>query len=142
LDHVGDGPVFDEPPVADDREDVGGLFDLTQLAATDENSFASRGEVTHELTDFDDAGRIETVRRLVEHDHVWVAEQRCPYSEPLLHAERVRAETVRPAVAQVTISRTSSTRPSAVPATLASILRFLRPEKVGKNFGVSTSAPT
>ena len=49
------------------------------------------GQALDELADLDDPGRVEAVRRLVEHDEPRPAEQRERDAEALLHAQRERA---------------------------------------------------
>ena len=55
---------------------------------------ALRRELAHELPDLADPRRIETVGRLVEDQHVRLAEQGLRDPEPLPHPERVRRDLV------------------------------------------------
>ena len=81
----------DRAAAVDDHDVVGGLRDLGQHVAGDEDRAAFGGERAQEVAQPADALRVEAVRRLVEHEHARVAEQRGREPEPLAHAERVAA---------------------------------------------------
>jgi hypothetical protein len=92
-----DRALGDQAPAADDRRAVAHELDLGQQVRADQHGRAARGELLDELADLDDAGRVEAVGRLVEHDEPRAAEQRQREAEALLHAEREgSASRVRP----------------------------------------------
>ena len=68
---------------------VDGLRDLGEQVAGDEHGAAARRLLAHHAAHPGDAGRVEAVRRLVEQQHLGVAEQRRGDAQALLHAHRV-----------------------------------------------------
>jgi hypothetical protein len=65
--------------------------DLGQDVARHEHRHATLGgEVSDQLPDLDDAGRIEAVGRLVEHEEIGLVEQGAREREPLEVAKRQR----------------------------------------------------
>lgn len=73
---------------ADDHDLVDGLLDLTQQVTRDQHRPAARGEVPEEATQPRDALGVEAVRRLVEDQHLRVAQQCRGQGEALPHTER------------------------------------------------------
>ncbi len=73
----------------DDHHVVDGLCDLREHVARDEDRPALGRERAEEVAKPPDALRIEPIRRLVEHEHLGIAEQRGGEAEPLPHPERV-----------------------------------------------------
>ena len=107
----------DEAAAVDDHDLVDGLRDLGEDVARDEDRPAPRRERAQEVAEPADPLRVETVRRLVEHEHLGVAEERrrearaaaaCRASSPS------RAACPRPSCRRA--SRTSSTRERGMPA--------------------------
>ena len=91
-DEVGGRRVGDQPTAADDDQVVRGQRHLGQQVRGDEHGPALRGQVLHERADPVDALRVEPVDRLVEQQHLRVAQQGAGQAEPLLHAERELAD--------------------------------------------------
>ena len=90
-----------------------------------------------------DAGRVEAVGRLVEDEHVRIAQQRGGDREALAHAHRVALHAPIGGVASgPTWSSTSSTRDSGWPPAAASTRRWLRPLRPGWKLASSSTAPT
>ena len=71
---------------------VGDLLDLAQHVRRHEHGAALIGERAHEQTDPADALGVEAVRRLVEHQHARVAQQRFGDRQAVLHTERQAAD--------------------------------------------------
>ena len=92
--HVVDAPFEHELAAVDDRDAVAGVLDLGEQVARHEHGAALGAEAAQQLADLADAGRVEPVRRFVEHEQRRVLEQRGREAEPLLHAERVAAHFV------------------------------------------------
>ncbi len=72
---------------------VGGQRHLAHQMGRDEDGTALGREHLHQVADPVDALRVETVDRLVEQQHLGVAEQRRRDPEPLPHTERETAGT-------------------------------------------------
>ena len=87
--HLGDRRLLDQPAAVDDHDAVDRLRDLGEHVARDEDRAALGGERAQEVAQPPDPGRVEAVRRLVEHEHLRVAEQRRREAEALPHPERV-----------------------------------------------------
>ena len=84
--------LLDQPTAVDDPDPGRESIDLGQDVARHEDGHAALpGEVTDQLADLDDPGRVEAVRRLVEHEQLGLVEQRPREREPLQVAERERA---------------------------------------------------
>src|SRR4051794_16734697 len=88
------------PTAVDDADVIASVLDLRQKVARDEHRAAFGAERSNQLAHLDDAGRVETVRRLVEHEEIRVLEQHRCHAEPLLHAERIRRVTTIGAFAE------------------------------------------
>ena len=72
-----------------DADAVGQVRDLGEDMARHEDGHAALvGKRAQQLADLDDAGRVERVGRLVEHEHVGRVQERTGEREPLLVAER------------------------------------------------------
>lgn len=65
---------------------------LVHQVAGDEDGAALAGQPPHQLTDPDDAFRVQSVRRFVQHHHLRISEQRRGNTETLAHAERERLD--------------------------------------------------
>ena len=78
-----------ESPPLDDHDLVHRLGDLREHVARDQDRAALRGESAQEVAQPADPLRIETVRGLVEDQHLGIAEQPGGQPEPLAHSERV-----------------------------------------------------
>ena len=76
---------------ADDHELVGGVLHLAHQVAGDEDGAALGGQPADQLADPVHAFGVEAVDRLVEQQHLRVAQQRAGDAEPLAHAQRERA---------------------------------------------------
>ena len=87
-------------PVVEDHDAVGDLLHLVELMARDQHGAALAGEVAEEAAQPADAVGIEPVGRLVEHEHLRVAEQRRGQAEALPHAQRVAADLALAGIAQ------------------------------------------
>ncbi|EPJ35721.1 putative Bacitracin transport ATP-binding protein BcrA [Streptomyces afghaniensis 772] len=82
-----DTHVRQELPAPDDDEMVGGQRHLAHQMGGDEDRTALRGECLHQVAHPEDALGVEAVDRLVEQQHLRVAEQRGGDAQPLSHAE-------------------------------------------------------
>ncbi len=80
-------------PARDDEHVVDGLRDLGEHVAGDEHRAPARGLLAHHAAHPGDARRVEAVGRLVEDQHLGVAEQRRRDRQPLAHAHRVALHT-------------------------------------------------
>ena len=84
----------DQAAPADDDEVVGGDRHLAHQVAGDEDRAAFGGELPHEGADPADALRVQAVDRLVQQQHLGIAEHRRRDAEPLGHAEREAARSL------------------------------------------------
>jgi hypothetical protein len=87
--HLRHRRVLDELPTVDDHDIVDRLRHLREDVARDENPPAFPGERAEEVTEPADSLRVEAVRRLVEHEHLRIAEKSAGEPQSLAHAERV-----------------------------------------------------
>ncbi|MCF0087411.1 hypothetical protein B0E37_02474 [Streptomyces sp. MH192] len=87
-DEVPHAHVGEELPAADDDEVVGGERHLAHQVGGDEDRTALRREGLHQVPHPEDAFGVEAVDRLVEEQHLGVAEERGGDAEALAHAER------------------------------------------------------
>jgi hypothetical protein len=87
---LGKRRMRDQPPAVDDHDPVCELSHLGEDVAGDEDGPALLDEVAQKAAQPADALRVEAVGRLVEEQHVRVAEQRTRDRQPLPHAERIR----------------------------------------------------
>ena len=78
----------DEPTVVDDDRIVGTVRDLGEQMAGQQHRAAVVGERPQEHAHPLDPGGIESVERLVEHQHLRLADHRGGEVEPLTHAQR------------------------------------------------------
>ena len=85
------GALGDDLAVADDDDLVGDALDLVEQVRAEQHGAALVGVAAQQVAHPADAGRVETVGRLVEDEHLGVAEQRVGDAEPLAHAEGVVA---------------------------------------------------
>src|SRR5581483_9520946 len=92
--------VRDEPAATDHDQVLGGVLHLAHQVRGDEHGTALGGQHLHQVPDPEDALRVEAVDRLVEHQHLGVAEQRRGDAEPLAHAEREAARALLGHLAQ------------------------------------------
>ena len=88
---VREGGLGDGPAVADDDDVVGGLGDLGEDVAGDQDGPSFGGQAAEQVAQPPDALRVQAVGGLVEDQHGRVAEQRGGQAEPLPHAEGVAA---------------------------------------------------
>ena len=88
---LGLGALGDDPAVADHDQVVGDDLDLVQQVRGEQHGAAVVGVPAEQVAHPADAGRVEAVGRLVEDQHLGVADQRGRDAEPLAHAERVVA---------------------------------------------------
>ena len=128
---MGHAGVGDQPAPADDDEVVGGHRHLAHQVAGDEHGAALGGERPQQGADPADALRVEPVDRLVEQQHLRVAEQRGGDAEPLAHAEREAAGPPAGDASRPTRSSTSSTRRRGMPLAAASASRCVRALRPG-----------
>jgi hypothetical protein len=91
-DELADGAGPDEPALVDDHGVVGGVRDLGQQVAGQEDRAAVVREGAQEGPHHPDAVRVEPVEGLVEHEGGRVADQGAAEREPLAHAEGVAAD--------------------------------------------------
>jgi hypothetical protein len=87
--HLRHRRVLDELPTVDDHDVVDRLRHLREDVTRDENRPALPGERAEEVTEPADSLRVEAVRRLVEHEHLRIAEKSGGEPQSLAHAERV-----------------------------------------------------
>ena len=78
-----------DPPAADDHQPVGHRLDLAQQVRGQQHGPAAVGEVAQQRAHPAHALGVEPVGRLVEDQHLRVADQRVRDPQPLAHAERV-----------------------------------------------------
>ena len=140
---VGDRRLPHQPAAMDDHDLVDGLSNLREDVARDEDRAPLRRERAQKVAEPADALRIEAVRRLVEDEHLRVAEQRRGRARG---ADASRASSPshgddRPRPSSTSAS-TSSTRDLGMPPASARTRRWLRPERPGCASNVSRSAPT
>src|SRR5687768_10808417 len=76
-----------QPATSDDRHGVRDLLYLSENVAGDEHRLSPASEVLHHGADLVNAGRVETIGRLVEDQQVRVFEQRRGYRKALFHAK-------------------------------------------------------
>ena len=86
---LGRRRVGDQATATDDDEPVGRLLHLAHQVAGDEDGAPLVGQAPQQPADPQHAVEVETVDRLVEQEHLRVAEQRGGDAEPLPHPERV-----------------------------------------------------
>ena len=86
---LGHRRLPDEPAAMDDHDLVDGLRDLREDVARDQDRPPLARERAEEVAKPADALRVEAVRRLVEDEHLGVAEKRRREAESLPHPERV-----------------------------------------------------
>ncbi len=96
--HVVERTVGAQLAAGDDHDVVDALRDLGEQVARDEDRPPTPGLGPHEVTHPADAGRVEAVGRLVQDEHLGVAEQGGGDGEALAHAHRV---TLHPPVGRV-----------------------------------------
>ena len=89
---VGVGELFDgalehEAPARDDQQRVDGLLHLGEQVRRHEHRAALGRELAEEAAHPADPLGIEAVRRLVEHEHTRIAQQRVRQAEALAHAQ-------------------------------------------------------
>ena len=89
---LGLGALGDDPAVADHDQVVGDDLDLVQQVRGEQHGAALVGVAAEQVAHPADAGRVEAVGRLVEDQHLGVADQGGRDAEPLAHAERVVAD--------------------------------------------------
>ena len=87
--HALERPARTHHPVGDDDHVVDALRDLGQQVAGHEHGTPARRLGAQHVADPADAGRIETVHRLVQDQHVGVSQQRRGDRQALAHAHRV-----------------------------------------------------
>ena len=85
------GALGHDAAVADHHEVVGDHLDLVEQVGGEQHGAAAVGVVAKQATHPADAGRVEAVGRLVEDQHLRLADQRGRDAEPLPHAQRVVA---------------------------------------------------
>ena len=91
----------------------------------------------------EDAGRVEAVGRLVEHEGVGVTEQRGGETQPLAHADRVPADPAPSGVGEADeVEHLVDPPVAAMPRHAARIRRASRPGARGWNTSGSVIAPT
>ena len=86
------GALGDDLAVPDDDDLVGDALDLVEQVRAEQHGAALVGVAAQQVAHPADAGRVEAVGRLVEDEHLRVAEQGVRDAEPLAHAERVVAD--------------------------------------------------
>src|SRR5262249_26805163 len=90
----------ERPAILENYKPVGDLFDLGEEVTADDQLLALIAESAHQLADPRDPLRVQPIRRLVQEEQVGVGQQRTSDAKPLLHAHRVRALPVVPALAE------------------------------------------
>ena len=88
---LSDRALRDPAAVGDDDDVVDGLLDLGEHVARDQQGSPFVGEVPQEAAQPPDALGVQAVGRLVEDDHLRVAEQGGGEAEALAHPHRVAA---------------------------------------------------
>ncbi len=89
---LGLGALGDDAAVADDDEVVGDDLDLVEQVRGEQHGGAAVGVVAQQVPHPPDAGRVEPVGRLVEDEHLGLADQGCGDPEALAHPEGVVAD--------------------------------------------------
>jgi hypothetical protein len=101
LAQLGQAAVVDDRAAAHDRHVVADLLDLAHVVRAQEHGQAARGEPLDERAHVADAGGVEAVGRLVEHQQPRVAQQARRDAEALAHPVGVAADLVTGAAGQV-----------------------------------------
>ncbi len=83
-------PLRDDPPLRHHAHAVAHRLHLGQQMARDEHGRAAVGQPAQELPHLPHAGRVEAVRRLVEHQELGFAQQRQADPQALTHPLAVR----------------------------------------------------
>ena len=140
--HLGDVGVGDQPaaPMTTTRSAI--ELHLAHQVAGDQDRAALVGEAAQQRPDPAHAVEVEAVDRLVEEQHLRVAEQRGGDAEPLPHAERVALDPSAGRLREAHLVETSSTRDGGMPLVWAAIRRWARPVRPGCIAPASSSAPT
>src|SRR5690606_11768028 len=90
---AGQSALIDELALGDDNQPVDALLHFAEQVGGDQHRAPLRGEFAQESADPADALRVESVDRLVKHEHPRISEQREGQAEALPHSERVAADT-------------------------------------------------
>jgi hypothetical protein len=90
-----------EPSAMDDHDLVDRLRHLSEHVARDQDRAALSCQRAEEFAQPAHPLRVEPVRRLVEHEHLGIAEQRRRQPEPLAHSQRVALDAPLSRLAQV-----------------------------------------
>ena len=101
-----------QPSLGDDDDVVDALGDLREQVARHEHGAPTSRLGADELADPADTGRIESVGRLVQDEHLGIAEERGGDPEALSHPHRVALDASVGCRLRSTCSSTSSTRPA------------------------------
>ena len=117
------------------------VLDFGELVAGDEDGAPLRRELPEKQTDLADAGRVETVRRLVEEQQRRVLEQCRGETESLAHSQGVVLHRMVGALAQPDEFEAFHDASLADPVDRAEQPQVSRPVIVGNIAGVSTMAP-
>src|SRR5262245_34148413 len=86
---LGGRALADDPTGVDDRDAIAQLVRLLEVLRREEDRRAAPVDPPDLLPHRQSAGRIETSRRLVEEQHLWLVDQRRGQVEPPLHAAGV-----------------------------------------------------
>ena len=121
----------DQPPSVDDRNLVGEPRHLREHVAGDEHGAAGTGERAQEVTQPANPLRVETVRRLVEHEQARRAEERGGHAQTLAHGERVGADPAALGAGQLDVREHLLDSGAVDAAALARTRRWLRPDRLG-----------
>ena len=126
----------------DDHDAIDGLGDLGEDVAGDEDRASLGRERAQEVPEPSDPGRIEAVRRLIEHEHFRVAEQRRREAEALAHPERVALHALFGGGAQLN-EREHLLHPRRAQAGRGGLHpQMVLPERPGCTSLASSTAPT
>ena len=109
----GQGGLGDQPPGGDDHHLVDGLGDLGQDMAGDQHGAALVGQLAQEPAQPVDAFGVQAVGRLVQDQHLGVAEQGGGQAQALAHAQREATDPPAGRLGRPTWARTSSARAGA-----------------------------
>ena len=108
----------------------------------DEHGAALAGELAQEPAHPLDALGVEAVRRLVEHEHARVAEQRVGEAEALAHAQREAADLAARGVREPDEAEHLVHADRGMPAACAYTVRWFAAVRPGWKLDASSTAPT
>jgi hypothetical protein len=118
-------PLIEADPAVDHHQPVAHLLKVGQRVGRHEHRAALPRHFPEEPPHVGDANRIESARRLVQQQHVGVAEERRGDAEPLLHARRIGSVAIGGSLGQSNLVEDGIDSPPIVPADTCDQLKVL-----------------